>query len=169
MNIKSLIKVGYIAKTHGLKGEVTAMMDSDIDLADHSVLMIELNGSFVPYSIEAISGQALKPFIKLQSVDTLEAASALKGGSLYISKEERAKLSRGEFYDDEVVDFKAIDANLGELGKVKEVQSHGPNRLILILHGSKEILVPVNGPFIKSINKSKKTIQLELPDGYLEV
>lgn len=169
MNTKALIKIGYIAKTHGLKGEVTAIVEGEIDLADHAVIMIELNGSIVPYSIEAISGQALKPFIKLQGVDTLEAASALKGGSLYIAKQGRAKLSRGEFYDDEIVDFNAFDTNLGALGIVKEVQSHGPNRLILILHGVKEILVPVNGPFIKSINKSKKTIQLDLPDGFLEV
>jgi 16S rRNA processing protein RimM len=169
MNSNTLFKIGYISKTHGLKGEITAVLESEIDLSDHEVLVIEVKSGFIPYSVESISGQALKPFIKLEGVDTIDAASALKGGSLYISKAERAKLSRGEFYDDEVVDFKVNDSRLGDLGRVKEVQSHGANRLILILHGSKEILVPVNGPFIKSINKSKKTIQLELPDGFLEV
>jgi len=30
-------------------------------------------------------------------------------------------------------------------------------------------MIPVNGPFIKSISKAKKKIQVELPEGFLEI
>jgi 16S rRNA processing protein RimM len=168
MNTSELFKIGYISKTHGLKGEVTALLDHDVDLTDHPVLMIELKGGLIPYSIEKISGQPLKPFLKLEGIDSLDRAASLKGGSLYIAKTDRSKLKRGEFYDDEVAGFYVHDKSLGDLGIVREVQNHGANRLLVILHGTKELLVPVNGPFIKSVNKTKKVIQLDLPDGFLE-
>jgi len=36
-----------------------------------------------------------------------------------------------------------------------------------IFQDSKEILIPINAPFITSINKTKKLILVELPDGLL--
>jgi 16S rRNA processing protein RimM len=45
----------------------------------------------------------------------------------------------------------------------------GPNRFLVVDHKGKEVLIPINGPFIKSVNKSKKKITVELPEGFLEL
>jgi 16S rRNA processing protein RimM len=78
-------------------------------------------------------------------------------------------LGRGEFYDDEITGFAVNDEVTGDLGKVREIIEAGPNKLIAVDNGVKEVLIPVNGPFIKSINKSRKTIIVELPDGFLDL
>ncbi len=168
MNIEEGFKIGYISKTHGLNGEVTAVIEKEIEWEGLPSIFLDLKGSLVPFFIEKISGNPLKPVIKFEGIKSIDQASSFKGCSLYASKSIRTKLKRGEFYDDEVIDFKVEDVNLGSLGLVKEIQSQGPNRLLVIIHGSKEILIPVNAPFIKSLNKSKKSIQVELPDGFLD-
>jgi 16S rRNA processing protein RimM len=169
MNFEDCIKVGYISKTHGLKGEVTAVLENEIDWNNLTSLFLDSRGTLVPYFIEKISGNANKPFVKFEAVQSLEQANQLKGSGIYMLKSQRAKSKRGKFYDDEVVGFKVEDKNFGMLGLIKEIQSLGANRLIVIIHGSKEILVPVDAPFIKGLNKTKKLIQIELPEGYLDM
>ncbi len=169
MDIQSCFKIGYISKSRGLAGEVTVIFNEPIEAQSDDPLFIEINGGLVPYVIESISSRTDKSFIKFEDIDTLEAANQLKGCSLYLPKEIRPELKRGEFYNDEVVGFIVEDAVAGELGSVSEVIQSGPNRLIQVLKGQKEILIPVNGPFLKSINRSKKKIKVELPDGFLEI
>ncbi len=168
MTFKDCYKIGYLSKTHGLKGEVTAVFEVETEWENLTSLFIDSKGTLVPYFVKKISGTAGKPFIKFEGIESLEQASSLKGCGVYVLKSTRAKSKRGEFYDDEVVGFKVEDKNLGLLGQVKEIQSQGANRLLSIIHGSKEILIPINAPFIVSLNKTKKLIQVELPDGFLD-
>ena len=167
MTFEDCFKIGYISKTHGLKGEVTAVIEVETVWEDLTSLFIDSRGSLVPYFVEKISGTEGRPFIKFEGVQSLEHASSLKGCGIYILKAARAKLKRGEFYDDEVVGFNVKDKKLGLLGQVKEIQSQGANRLLSIFQDSKEILIPINAPFITSINKTKKLILVELPEGLL--
>lgn len=162
-------KIGYIAKTHGLKGEVTIMYTDATDLESVKSVFIELKNNLVPYFIEHASSRLDKAFIKFEDVNSLEAASVLKGCSIYLDKSLRPKLKRGEFYDDEVIDFTAEDEDLGLLGTINEVIQSGPSRLLALNYLGKEVLIPINGPFIQSVNKAKKKIVVQLPDGFLDL
>jgi 16S rRNA processing protein RimM len=169
MRIEECFKIGYVSKTHGLKGEVTAVFENDFELDDVKSLFLEFGGNLVPYFVERISGRGDKPFLKFETIDTQEQASITKGRSIYLPKSVRPRSKRGQFYDDEVIGFSAEDETSGPLGNVVEVQGAGINRLLAINHLGKEILVPINSPFIKSINKTEKRIRLNLPEGYLEL
>jgi 16S rRNA processing protein RimM len=162
-------KIGYVAKTHGLKGEVTIIYTDATDLESVKSVFIELKNNLVPYFIEHVSSRLDKAFVKFEDVSTLEAANALKGCSIYLDKTLRPKLKKGEFYDDEVIDFIVEDEDLGLLGTIKEVVQSGPSRLLALDYLGKEVLIPVNGPFIQSINKTKKKIIVLLPDGFLDL
>ena len=170
MDINAVYKVGYIAKTHGLKGEVTIIPENfEIGIAEVKTIYVALNHSLVPHFVEHYSDRGDKMFVKFEDVNTAEQAQALKGCSLYLPKIQREKSGRGEFHDDEVVGFEVEDENLGYLGKIKEIIQSGPNRLLVIDHLPKEVLIPLNGPFVKRINKSKKKFIVDLPDGFLDI
>ncbi len=170
MTIEESFKIGFVAKTHGLKGEVTIQMTPECpDLTEVNSFFVEKNQNLIPYFLETVSLKGDKAFIKLEDVDTIEQASDLKGCSLYLPKAEREKLGRGEFYNDEVIGFEVLDSETGSIGLVTEVFESGPNRFLMIDHNGKEVMIPLNGPFIKSVNKSKKKISVELPDGFLDI
>ena len=163
------IKIGYVAKTHGLKGGVTIVLQPDAPaLETMKSIFIEINRQLVPYMIEEFSDRTDKAFVRFEDVSTPEQALALRGASLYISRQDRSKSGRGEFYDDEVIGFDVDDISLGHLGQVREVLQMGPNRLLAV-DGKKEILIPVNGPFITGLNKSKKKFTVDLPEGFLDI
>jgi 16S rRNA processing protein RimM len=168
MDAKEGFKIGYVMKTHGLKGEITmATLPECPDLAGVETLFLERRQQLVPYFVESLSFRGDKAFIKFEDVDTLEQAGELKGSSIFLPKVERPKPARGEFYSDEVIGFEVIDEE-HLLGKVKEVVEAGPNRF-LALDNDRETLIPVAGPFIKSVNRSTKKIKVELPDGFLDI
>jgi 16S rRNA processing protein RimM len=170
MTINDCFKIGYVAKTHGLKGEVTVIFGNDApDPGTVKTIYVEVNNNLIPYFIESVSDRGDKAFIKFEDVSTPEQAAQLKGHGLYFPKVERARLARGEFYNDEVIGFTVEDEKSGLLGKIREVLEMGPSRLLAIDGASKEILIPVNGPFIQSINKSKKKFTVDLPEGFLDI
>lgn len=158
-------------KPHGLKGEVTISLDPNAyaDWENLKTIFIEKKSLLVPYFIQHISVRNDKAFVKLEDVDTPEYAALLKGGSLYLPKKERPKPAKGEFYSEEVIGFEVSDSELGMLGTIQDVEVAGQNRFLILRYNEKEVMIPVNGPFITSINKSKKKISVSLPEGFLDI
>jgi len=171
MNIQDCFLIGYISKTHGLKGEVTAIFTEPIELDSVKSVFIKIkkSESLVPYFIESFSDRGDKAFIKFEDVNSAESAAGLTGSSLHLDKAVRPDLKRGQFYNDEVVGYLVEDETEGKLGLIKQVIQSGPSRLLEIDFNGKDVLIPVNGPFIKSVNKSKKLIKVSLPEGFLSI
>lgn len=169
MKIDDCFKVGYVAKTHGLAGEVTVnTLPECPDLSSVENIFLEKGGNLIPHFIKSISIKGDKAFVKFEDVDNIDKASELKGASLYLAKTERPKLSRGEFYNDEVVGFEVVEDET-VLGNVTDIMEAGPSRFVVLDYNGKEVLIPTAGPFIKSINKTKKKITVELPEGFLDL
>lgn len=164
-------KIGHVLRAHGLKGEVTISLNAESPTQwkkiDH--VLVDLGGQLVPHFIQHISVRDTKAFVKWEDVNTVEAARQLQGCGLYLPKALRPASGRGEFYNDEVLGFAVVDKQLGELGIVREVHEHGPNRFLVFDREGKEHLLPVNAPFIRSINKTARKITVDLPEGFLEI
>jgi 16S rRNA processing protein RimM len=158
-------------KPHGLKGQVTISLDAEApeDFSDIETVFIENRNRLLPYFIEAISMKGNKAFLKLEEVNSPEEAQRISKSSVYLPKTARARSGRGEFYDDEVIGFEVSDTELGILGKITEIVHAGPNnKLLSVDYQGREVLVPLNSPFIDSVNKSRKKITVTLPTGFLE-
>lgn len=171
MDINTCFKIGWILKPHGLKGEVTIVLEDEApdDWSSLESVFLEQNQRLVPYFIESVSAQPKKAFVKFEDIDNAESAAKIAKQSVYIEKALRPKSARGEFYTDEVIDFEVHDQSLGLLGRILEIMNAGPNRLLVVQQNDKEILIPINGPFITSINKSKKRVTVNLPEGFLDI
>jgi 16S rRNA processing protein RimM len=167
--MKDYYKIGYVSKTHGLAGEVTVnTLPECPDLSSLGSVYLERGGSYVPYFLKSVSVKGDKAYVRFEEVNTIDQASELKGVSLFLPKSERPKLSKGEFYNDEVIGFEVIEGEVS-LGKITDIMEAGPNRFLELDYKGKEVLIPIVGPFIKSINKSKKKITVELPEGFLDL
>lgn len=170
MNPDACFKIAYVMKTHGLKGEVTlALLPDCPDLEAIDVFFLDVKSHLVPYFPQHISIKGTKAYVKWDGVDSPEAAAALKGASVYLPKKMRPSLPKGEFYSDEVIGFEVTDQTMGLLGRVTEIQESGVARHLVVDRSGKEIMIPLNGPFIKSLNKSKKRISVDLPEGFLDL
>lgn len=171
MTVDASYKIGFIMKPHGLKGQVTIALDPDApdDFGTDGTIYLDIKGKLLPYFIESISLKGSKAFVKLEGVNTSEEAQDISRSAIYLPKTSRPKSGRGEFYDDEIIGFDVADTHLGALGKIAEVVYAGANRLLSVKEGSREVLIPLNSPFIDSVNKTKKRISVTLPEGFLDI
>lgn len=172
MNIDSYFKIGLVMKPHGLKGEVTVSLDEDspIDFSSlESLFLLEKDNRLIPFFIESVSVRGSKAFVKFEDVNSPEEASKVSKRLMYLPKSARPKSGRGDFYEDEILGFEVTDVQHGILGLVKEIIQTGANRLISVDKQGKEILIPIDSPLITSINKSKKKISVDLPEGFLDI
>lgn len=158
-------------RAHGLKGDVTLALDAEApaDFEDIKTIFIEVRQRLVPFFIESISLKGTKAFVKLEEVNSREDAENLSKSPVFLPKASRPQSARGEFYDDEVIGFEMTDTSHGTLGKITEILQAGPNKLLSVSYRGKDVLVPLNSPFIKEVNKQEKIMTVTLPEGLLDI
>jgi len=166
---ENLFKAGYVSKAHGLKGEITVNLEKVILPDEVLELFLEANGDYKNYSVEHFSARPDKAFIKLAGVNTLEGALELRGHVMYLKIPARKKRSSQELYDEEIQGFFIDDLHHGRIGQVTGVSNLPGNKLIEVAHEGREILIPVDGPFILKIDRRKKVITVDMPDGFLDI
>jgi 16S rRNA processing protein RimM len=164
--------LGYVAKLHGFKGEVSLFLDvsNPEDYADLDMVFIEINNQLTPFFIESFKLKN-KGFaaVKFEGVDSETDARFLQRKSLYLPAEILPELTGTSFYDHEIVGFTVIDTNFGEVGVVEEVLAYQVNPLLSIMNGKIEVLVPLIDGLVKEVNRENKTITITAPEGLIEM
>ena len=162
---------GKITKTHGLKGELTIKLDvaNPADFKDLRYLLIEDRGNLIPYFIEyqKISGD--KMFVQLQDVNKMEQAVVFLGKAVYLPNELLPQLEDDEFYYKEIIGFKLIDAEKGELGAISDVLEYPTQAVIQVMKDGKEILIPIHDDIIQKVDKKAKTLNINAPEGLIDM
>ena len=164
--------LGKIVKKYSFKGELLAKLDTDEpDLYDNlDAIFIDLRGNLVPFFVE--SSQLHKSDllrIKFEDVDTEEDADALIKSNLYLPLELLPALEGDKFYFHEVIGFTVKDKNFGDVGIIKSINDSTAQALFEIDRNGIEILIPMNDEFIVNVIREQKTIEVNTPDGLIDL
>ena len=85
-------------------------------------------------------------------MDTLEKVQPLLKKELFVAEKDLPPLDEDEYYDFQLVGLKAIGADGGCIGTIKDVMHTGAND-ILVVQGANELLVPMTEDYIVDISK----------------
>jgi 16S rRNA processing protein RimM len=112
--------------------------------------------------------------LKFQGIDSINDAEPLKGAEVQIPAEERAPLEEGATYVADLVGcrvmVRAPGSGLRDIGGVVDVTfGAGEAPILEIRDGKKEYLVPLAQEYIKRFDPAAKHMELELPDGMLDL
>lgn len=171
MTIDECYELGHVLKSHGLKGEVMVFLDVD-DPAEYQKLasvFLEINQQLIPYLIKQIQVLGTKAIVKFEEVDTVEKAAELKGTTLYLPLDKLPELDDNQFYFHEIVGFTITDQKLGKLGTITNVYNLEHQDLIAMDYQNKEVLIPVTDDIIINIDRKEQDVEVNLPDGLLNV
>ena len=170
MTKEECYQLGKITKPFGFKGQVVMFLDVDCpdDYAELDSAFIDIKGNLVPYffKIENINGnKAIATFEELKP----EEAQALVGHEMYLPLDMLPKLTGNQFYFHEVVGFRVIDEEHGDIGVIQSIIEYPAQPLFQIDKDGTEILIPVIDPVIKSVNRMLKTITIDAPAGLIDL
>ncbi|AGA77610.1 ribosome maturation factor RimM [Echinicola vietnamensis] len=172
MNKDNCFQLGYIAKVHGLQGEVVAVLDVDYpeNYEDIEHVFLEKNNRLAPYFLEHFVSQPNNRFLaKFEGYDDKNAADTLVGTALYLPLKDLPALEDDQYYYHELVGFEVEDASKGVLGSVKEIYDLQTQYLLGLDYQGKEILIPIQDDIILKVDKAAKKVFCQLPDGLLEI
>ncbi len=113
--------------------------------------------------------------LKFAGVDSISDAEQFAGWELQVPSAERTRLEPGAAYVSEIAGCDVwIDGGQRFLGRVKEVQFGAGEAPLLVVKlpvcaRQNEVLVPFAEEFVKNLDAAAKRIDMQLPEGLLEL
>ena len=159
----TLKAIGYFSKTHGLKGHLILFTETEFKKKPNAVF-VELNGSQAPYFVEEIKAFNNGFLVKLETINDINAASALKNKQVFA--DEKFVLKEKGF---EYMNFTLIDEIKGEVGQIAGLEGNTANPLLKVISGEKEILLPYSDEFVVKAVKAKKQLFYRAPEGLIDM
>lgn len=172
MQKKDCFYLGKIVKKYSFKGEVLVKLDTDEPELYENIeaLFVDLRNNLVPFFIESSQlhkSELLR--IKFEEVDTEEDADSILKCDVYLPLQFLPKLDDDQFYFHEIIGYTVEDLNFGTVGIVKSINDSTSQALFEIDRDGIEILIPMNDAFIKKVDKKKKLIIVETPEGLIDL
>lgn len=163
--------LGKITKKHGFKGNLIMHLETDQPELYNNMesVFIDTHGMLVPFFFETIGPHSKnKLLVKFEDL-TPEESDKLVNKAVYLPLETLPELDENDFYYHEIIGYKVIDEQKGEIGFIKDVNDSGLQTLFEIDFNGKEILIPVVDGWIKEVNKEQKFIKIETPEGLIDL
>lgn len=170
MTTEECYRLGKITKPFGYKGQVVFFLDVDTpdDYAELDSVFVEVKGNLVPYFIEDIKINGNKATVTFEDL-TAEESTALVGCDLYLPLNLLPKLEGNKFYYHEVIGWKVVDSEKGDIGTIASVIDYPAQALFQIMKNGTEILIPVIDQVIKKVDREEKTMYIEAPNGLIDL
>ncbi|HEV3222646.1 MAG TPA: ribosome maturation factor RimM [Puia sp.] len=163
--------IGKIVSVFGLKGEVIVQhhLGNKIAVTKIKVIFIEQKKEeLLPYFVESARKKGEDDlYLKLEGIDSKEAASKFIRREVWI-KEEEVQIHTRKNNPIGWVGYQVVDQGK-DLGPIMEVIEQPHQVLCRLEINSKEVLIPINEQTLQRIDHKSKKLLLNLPDGLLDV
>ena len=162
-------KIGRIGKPHGIKGELTMMVEDDVfDRVEGDYLILLIDGILVPFFSEDYRFRSEQSaLVKFCDIDTQERASELTGCDVFFPRSLSDSDDTDTLTWQEAIGYQVADDNSGKtLGTISYIDTSTANTLIELDNG---MLIPAAYEIIKDINTEQRLITMSLPEGLMEI
>lgn len=170
---EDLVKIGQFGKPHGIKGELSFTFTSDVfDESECNFLVCEIDGIFVPFVLEEYRFKSNSTaFIKLKRVDSDQQAKSFVNLDVYFPKEYMAdEISEDEPVSwDYFIGYQIVDNQLGEIGKIQDVDDTTINILFIVEGKDQEYLIPAVEEMIEKIDPENHYLYMNIPEGLINL
>jgi len=164
--------LGKIVRKHSFKGEVVIKLDTDEPelYQEMESVYVDFGNNLVPFFIEKSSlnkGNQLR--VHFEDVNSEADANAILKSDIYLPLTMLPKLTGDQFYYHEIIGFTVVDISFGEVGIIVHINDKAAQPLFEIDRDGKEIFIPMVDEFIKKVDRANKTIEVQTPEGLIEL
>ena len=167
---ENVYNIGFFNKPHGTRGEMLFTLTEeayDFDEQEVNFIFCKLDGLLVPFFIETYRYRTDSTLLlKLEGVDSEIQARKFTNTEVFT---ENLPLPK----DNEELTWSFFrhctteDVHAGPLGKISRVDTSTMNTLFVIDNEKGELLVPAQEEFIVDIDREKRHVIFQLPQGLL--
>jgi 16S rRNA processing protein RimM len=163
------ITIARVLRPRGNRGEVAAedLSGSSERFAEGVCLFLtDSSGKRKETVLERSWKHQGRLILKFAGVDSISAAELLRGSEVQIPRAELGPPPEGEFYLDELIGTKVVEADTGrEIGKVEDVLEGGGPVVLQVRAGGREVLIPFAKHICVEITPEDGVIRVRMPEG----
>jgi 16S rRNA processing protein RimM len=169
------VECGRLGRPMGIRGETAVFWNNGecpVPVGDE-LFVAESKEEYKTYRVAALREQGRSCVIRLEGIDSREAAADTTNLTLYVPATKLPPLSDGEYYSYQILGLDVVTEEGRSLGKVVKIFTAGENDIYEVLpDGAKkgsEILIPVIEDVVISIDPEAGRVIVRPMDGMLEV
>ena len=171
MAYNSDILLGRITKVSGFEGAVTIKLEKVFfeNIPQMESVFLEIEGRPVPFFISELeySGADILK-LTFTGYNSIDKIGEFAGCRVFLTTglKENNKIKDIHI----LTGYQVFTSDDKMLGVIREIITNPGQMLLSVIAASKkEILIPLHEDFIVSIDKKKKTIIMDIPDGLTEI
>lgn len=169
--MEDMLRIGVIANTHGIKGEVKVFPTTD-DINRYKQLkevILDTGKEHKKLEIENIRFFKQMVIVKFKGIDTINDIEKYKGKDILVTREQAIPLEEDEYFIYDIIGATVVTEEGEEIGTLEEVLQTGANDVFVVtsLEG-KELLFPVIQDCVREINIEEKKVTIHVMKGLLE-
>ncbi|HOJ63801.1 MAG TPA: ribosome maturation factor RimM [Spirochaetota bacterium] len=164
------LKIGFIRKTHGIKGElkVLPLTDNIKRFKKLKEIFVFINGDYKKEEIEKVSFANEFILLKLKNYNDIDSVIPFKGCYIYIDRKDAEPLQEWEFFTQDLIGC-IVAYNGKNIGKVIDVFNVGANdNLVIKTLDNREVVYPFLRFFLEKVDIDNKTIVVNQYEGFFD-
>ena len=165
-------RIGEIANTHGIRGEVKVYPTTD-DVARFKKLkkcILETKQGEMFLHVESCKFFKQFAILKFKEFNNINEVEQYKHCGLYVEREDAVKCEEDEYYIADLVGCTVYNEDDSELGDLIDVIQTGANDVYVVrMESGKELMIPAIKECILSVSITERRVKVHLLKGLLDL
>jgi len=157
--MKQYLETGKIVNTHALAGAVKIQPWSDNPEFVKKLRRVYIDNQ--EYKVVSASIQKTFVLMKLEGIETVEAAMRLRERVVYVDRDD-IELPEGRFFVQDIIGMTVHDLRGDhDIGTLRDVLNLPAGDVYAVKNDTAEYLIPANPVFVKNIDMEARVITVE--------
>ena len=169
--MEKYFRVGVIANTHGIRGEVKVYPTTD-DINRFKKLkkcILDTGKEYIDLNVESVKFFKNMVILKFKEYNNINDIECYKGKDILVSRDNAVKLEKGEYYIADILGAKVILEDGSEFGGLEDVMQTGANDVYVVKTlDNKEVLLPKIDECVKKLDIENKIVTVHIMKGLLD-
>lgn len=169
--MESYLRVGVIASTHGLKGEVKVFPTTDDPerFRDLKQVFLDTGNEYKSLNVAGVKFFKNQVILKFREFNDINEIEQYKGKDLLVTRDQAVPLKENENFITDLIDMEVYTDEDKRLGILTDVLQTGANDVYVVeTDEGKEVLIPAIPSCILEVNVEAARMTVHILEGLLE-
>lgn len=168
--MEDLFRVGVIANTHGIRGEVKVFPTTEDPKRFEWLKEVILDTGKEKLPLEITNVRFFKNLVivKFKGIDNINDIEKYKGKDLYVTRENAIPLEEDEYYIADIIGAEVFTEDGEKFGVLTDVLETGANLVFVVEHEEKEVLLPAIPDCVKEVDTEEMKVTVHILPGLLD-
>jgi len=167
-----LYAIGRFGRPHGVRGDIRFWPfnpESELLKKSAAIRIGQTAQDTRSYTVQHVRRDAKGVVVRLKEFDDRDDVRVLTNQQWFEDRADFPELADDEIYYADLIGMTCRDESGVSLGPIKDVVDVGPNSILVIDHGGREVMVPNVDAFVLSMDMDAQEVIIRPLDGLLDV